>query len=245
VVKSREPFKFWRAQPYPWNGWSSQALSTYFAGECHKLLTVGGNVDHIHSRDLYSAARPSRRNGFTTRRSYASAVLGVVILSAWPSVRLSVCHTRALWLIQRTYRRYFYTTWKAILLVRCDFSYSYAATDKISTDLRRRAVPAIAELLVLLTNMDKHAELWMSIVHNALHKSTLSVASCSGITSPGRKDGSRTDSNAQCGLLRGGRHNNDLLWSPYVIGQTIIFSSCFFLSSFFLLSFFFLYFFLA
>jgi len=28
VVKSREPFKFWRAQPYPWNGWSSQALST-------------------------------------------------------------------------------------------------------------------------------------------------------------------------------------------------------------------------
>jgi len=32
---------------------------------------------------------------FTARRSYASAVSGVVILS--------VCHTRALWLIQRTY----------------------------------------------------------------------------------------------------------------------------------------------
>jgi len=29
-----------------------------------KLLTVGGNVDHIHHRDLYSAARPSGRNGF-------------------------------------------------------------------------------------------------------------------------------------------------------------------------------------
>jgi len=41
---------------------------------------------------------------FTARRSYASAVLGVVILS--------VCYTRALWLIQRTYWRYFYTTWK-------------------------------------------------------------------------------------------------------------------------------------
>jgi len=40
--------------------------------------------------------------------SYASAVLGVVILSVYPSV----CHTRALWLIQRTDRRYFYTTWK-------------------------------------------------------------------------------------------------------------------------------------
>ena len=44
----------------------------------------------------------------TARRRVASAVLGVVILSVCPSV----CHTRALWLIQRTYRRYFYTTWK-------------------------------------------------------------------------------------------------------------------------------------
>jgi len=41
------------------------------------------------------------QNIFTARRSYASAVLGVVILS--------VCHTRALWLIQRTYQRCFYT----------------------------------------------------------------------------------------------------------------------------------------
>ena len=45
---------------------------------------------------------------FTARRSYASAVLGVVTLSVCPSV----CHTRALWLIQRTYQQYFYTTWK-------------------------------------------------------------------------------------------------------------------------------------
>jgi len=48
---------------------------------------------------------------FVARCSYASAVLGVVILSICPSVRLSVCHMHALWLIQRTYRRYFYTTW--------------------------------------------------------------------------------------------------------------------------------------
>jgi len=41
-------------------------------------------------------------NVFTARCSYASAVLAVVILS----VCLSVCHTRALWLIQRTYWRY-------------------------------------------------------------------------------------------------------------------------------------------
>jgi len=42
----------------------------------------------------------------TARRSYASAVLGVVILS----VSLSYACFTALWLIQRTYRRYFYTT---------------------------------------------------------------------------------------------------------------------------------------
>jgi len=34
---------------------------------------------------------------FAAGRSYPSAVLGVVILSVCPSVRLSVCHTRALW----------------------------------------------------------------------------------------------------------------------------------------------------
>jgi len=47
---------------------------------------------------------------FTARRNYASAVLGVVILSVCPSVCLS--HA-CFWLIQRTYRRYFYTIWKA------------------------------------------------------------------------------------------------------------------------------------
>jgi len=51
---------------------------------------------------------PMTHQFFTARRSYASAVLGVVILS----VCLSVCHTRDLWLIQRTYRWYFYTAWK-------------------------------------------------------------------------------------------------------------------------------------
>jgi len=40
---------------------------------------------------------------------------------------------------------------RAILLVKCDFPYSCAAADKISTDLRCRAVPLIAELLVLQT----------------------------------------------------------------------------------------------
>ena len=51
-------------------GWLKEGLfrflSTKGAGECHKHLMVGGNVDHIHRRDLYSADRPSRRNCLIT-----------------------------------------------------------------------------------------------------------------------------------------------------------------------------------
>jgi len=45
---------------------------------------------------------------FTARRSNASAVLGVVIVSVCPSL----CHWRALWQNERTYIRYFDITWK-------------------------------------------------------------------------------------------------------------------------------------
>jgi len=58
----------------------------------HKLLTVIGNVDHIHRRDLYSAARPSRRNGFYRATQLCQRGLGSrnsVRLSIRPSVRLS------------------------------------------------------------------------------------------------------------------------------------------------------------
>jgi len=59
---------------------------------CNKLLTVGGNVDHIHHRDLYSAARPSRRNGFVLRDTAMLArSLEVVILSVRPSVTRVLC----------------------------------------------------------------------------------------------------------------------------------------------------------
>ena len=76
---------------------------------------------------------------FTARRSYASAVLGVVILSVCLSVRLShayfVANPKNLPAI------FFIPHERAIFLVECDFSYSCATFDKISTDLRRRAVP--------------------------------------------------------------------------------------------------------
>ena len=71
---------------------------------------------------------------FAARRSYARAVLGVVILSVCPSVR----HTHALWLIQEPTGDIFIPHERAI---KCDFSYSCAAADKISSDLRCRAVP--------------------------------------------------------------------------------------------------------
>ena len=32
------------------------------AGQCHKHLMAGGNIDHINRRQMYVAARPSRRN---------------------------------------------------------------------------------------------------------------------------------------------------------------------------------------
>jgi len=80
---------------------------------------------------------------FTARRSYASAVLGVIILS--------VCHTHAFWLIQRTYRRYFYTTWKGNHSSQTwFFVYSCAAADKISTDLRARAVSLLLQSYLLI-----------------------------------------------------------------------------------------------
>jgi len=56
---------------------------------------------------------------FLPRELCSSAVLGVVILSVRPSVCPSVRHTRALWLIQRTYRRYFISHKRAVILVFC------------------------------------------------------------------------------------------------------------------------------
>jgi len=73
-------------------------------------LRVQGLLPHQSNLQSASpAAAPSDPENktlsiFTTWRSYASTVLGVVILS--------VRHTHALWLIQRTHRGHLYTTWK-------------------------------------------------------------------------------------------------------------------------------------
>jgi len=92
---------------------------------------------------------------FTARRSYASAVLEVVILSAC----LSVCHTRALWLIQRTYRRYFYTTWKGNPSGQIRFFVQLCSSWQDFNWLRASRGPsAIAELLVYLTRSSVTAE---------------------------------------------------------------------------------------
>jgi len=79
---------------------------------------------------------------FAARHSYASAVLGVVILS--------VCHTRALWLIQRTYRRYFYTTRKSNPSSQMWFFVQLCSTWQDFTSLKASRGPsAIPELLVI------------------------------------------------------------------------------------------------
>ena len=72
---------------------------------------------------------------FVARRSYASAVFGVLILSVCPSV------TRVLCDYPEPTGGIFIPHESAIIVVKCDISYSYAAADKISTDVRRRAVP--------------------------------------------------------------------------------------------------------
>ena len=97
--------------PFPWGGRLGRGLppyhvaswSTQLFGHNTPTSKIGqkGQADRQRSDSI-------RRTVFTARRNYASAVLGIVILS----VRLSVSHTRALWLIQRTYRRYLYSTWK-------------------------------------------------------------------------------------------------------------------------------------
>ena len=89
---------------------------------------------------------------FAARRSYASAVLGVVILSVCPSVRLSVCHTRAFWLIQRTYRRYFYSTWTGNPSSQMWFFVQLCSSWQDFNWLKgSRGLSAAAELLVRIT----------------------------------------------------------------------------------------------
>jgi len=74
------------------------------AGNGTRSIDLRVTFNVIHLLQAFSGAI------FTARGSYVSAVVGRN--SVCPSVCLSVCHTRALWLIQRTYRRYFYTAWK-------------------------------------------------------------------------------------------------------------------------------------
>ena len=75
---------------------------------CTSMCLFGVTEPKFSIYTLFPPQPPFWGPIFTARCSYASVVLGVIILSVCPSV----CHTRALWLIQRTYRRYFYTRWQ-------------------------------------------------------------------------------------------------------------------------------------
>jgi len=92
-------------------------MQTRRTSKCCSKIVFGGDFCFfavlIFSLPIQPLFNMLNTNDFiTARRNYASAVLGVVILSVCLSVCPTVCHTRALWLIQRTYRWYFYTAWK-------------------------------------------------------------------------------------------------------------------------------------
>ena len=91
----------------------------FFTGDYNKNRFQTGDVARLN-RDKMSAAAKAEleevchyQTFFTARRSYASAVLGVVILS----VCLSVYHTRAFVTNPKTYRRHFIPHERAIILV--------------------------------------------------------------------------------------------------------------------------------
>jgi len=83
--------------------WTAAACLVVDVDACH-VRRQNRRRYTSHTDQVYIATHIRCYFIFTARRC-ASAVFGVVVLS----VCRSVCHTRALWLIQRTYRRYFYT----------------------------------------------------------------------------------------------------------------------------------------
>jgi len=90
-----------------WRCISDCGVLTAFIGRfwcCFQRLLEKETVCNCGSTSLGGASKVI----FTARSSFASAVLEIVILSVRPSVR----HTRALWRNERTYCRYFDTTWK-------------------------------------------------------------------------------------------------------------------------------------
>jgi len=79
--------------------WSPSCFATAARRLFHCKIHVGGRPSVLYS--LVSSH-------FTARSSYASAVLGIIILSVHPSVH----HTRASWRNETTYSWNFDTLWK-------------------------------------------------------------------------------------------------------------------------------------
>jgi len=90
---------------------------------------------------------------FTARRSYASAVLGMVILS--------VCHMRALWIIQISYWQYFSTTWKGNPSSQMWF---FVVVLQLTRFQLLHGPCVIAEILVLLDNEKHSCMLWYPVL---------------------------------------------------------------------------------
>jgi len=99
-------FLHWVLFPIPENVTLDHIGLEYVVGlsSVNFSVLVGVNFSTINTfrRSIYKPCRFLPRDAAMQARSCES----------YSSIRLSVCHTRALWLMQRTYRRYFYTTWK-------------------------------------------------------------------------------------------------------------------------------------
>jgi len=111
TVKNTIKYSSWVAQTNP--RWQTVAIlkiskNRHMSGTVWRIAPI--KIVHNDAQWPSKSYRQLKVPVFTARRSYASSVLGFVILSVRQSVRLSVCHTRTLWLMQSTYQRYFYTT---------------------------------------------------------------------------------------------------------------------------------------
>jgi len=82
------------------------------------LQFTGREANHISTWEFFTASRRFCPRSYFFYRATQLCQRGLGSRnSVCPPVRPSVCHTRALWLIQKTYRRYFTPHERAILLV--------------------------------------------------------------------------------------------------------------------------------
>jgi len=109
---------------------------------------VGGDVEHIHGRDLYSAARPSRRNCLMMRVCQRQRRL------LWESLRES-------WVLQPftcAFLNFFMLTFRALGAQCHDFGHDSRMTSCLKYTVSQRKVPTFT-LSVTTSNLNRFSKL--------------------------------------------------------------------------------------